>query len=92
MSQHFFKVTLPDGRNAEVLMGWDRPCKELFGTIFLDDDEVLWSSMYGDSACAKDMSVLVSNLEKHGVTVPSEIQQEVLQDRIFDVGNRIVRW
>lgn len=48
MSQIKFSSVL-NGKNVQIMAGWDRPLKEYFMTIFdldsNDDDEVIWSSM-----------------------------------------------
>lgn len=94
MSQHFLKATLPDGRKVDVLMGWDRPCQELFATVFLEDDEdvIIWCSSYEHRKYSSDMPLLVEALSQQGIAIPAPVQKEVLKDREQDVGNRIVRW
>ena len=83
MSQVRFKTKADDGREFDVLAGWDRPLREFFLTVFvLEDgveaDEPYWSGLDEfDRDKAKDTVQLRKALLDLGIEPPSGFWERV---------------
>jgi len=81
MSQVLFKTTY-EGRQAEVMAGWDNPVGNYFLTVFdLDaDDEVIWSAMdHPDREDFEGTDRLEAQLQSMGIEAPAGFWHRVHQ-------------
>lgn len=101
MSQIYFNSKLKDGRDVEVMTGWDRPLQHFFVTLFdpfagEDDEEVIWSSMDDPEAALgggyADITDTLSKIRAAGVeSIPERLANILAEHRRIDAGNMCVR-
>ena len=98
MSQHITPV-VHNGKNAEVLVGWDAPLQRFFLVVedmdfkYTDDDEedseIIYSNLLDKnlptfSINYQDLGYFKRILENLKIQIPEEIWQKVLEDRKLD--------
>lgn len=95
MSHHSCRA-VHHGHPITVLMGWDRPLQGFFMVIERDDTEQYLYSNLDDEALAAHgglpptISPFIDKLAALGLAVPPLMLREVAQDRINNIGNRVV--
>jgi len=108
MSQHYFNATTSDGMPVVVLTGWDRPLSGFFlvishaNTMSMNDQELysngltdgyLFSNLdYDGEAHPKDFDAFTGILNSYGITLPQPMLDDLLLDKEFNAGNKMVEW
>lgn len=97
MSQHFYPVTIADGREAMILTGWDRRVEGFFLQIEIPDahgDQYVYAS-HGDvdlmatNGFAQNLEYFVDVLNEHGLKLPQSIIDAVSADAELNAGNSV---
>lgn len=92
MSQYHYML-VHEGKNTEVLMGWDRPLQGFFLVIDQGDDEPLWSNLYQKESHPKTLEPFIKELHSRGIELPRAMVAEMEQDRLDNMGNKcVVYW
>lgn len=104
MSQHTV-VAKYEGKDVEVLAGWDQPLQRFFLVIEYVNDEdipednpegIVYSNLY-DEALLKDVNAeksfeyFKSKLMELGIVIPVSMIDEVEEDGRLNVGNKEVQ-
>lgn len=97
MSRHYFQTTYA-GKPVEVLMGFDRPLNGFFMVIdYLEpeeDDEndgYIYSNMLEKNSHPDSLTPYLKKLAELGISIPTEMIQEIEMDGAFKTGNKNVR-
>ncbi|MFY9511263.1 MAG: hypothetical protein WAQ05_09865 [Rubrivivax sp.] len=96
MSRHQTLVRI-GGRELLVVAGYDRPTKEVFLQVLVDDiddpaadDAPLYSSLTDPHRDWRDAGTLVRVLDELGLVVPRSLLDAVRGDQLANAGNRVV--
>lgn len=96
MSRHQAFVSV-EGRTLLVVAGYDRPTKEVFLEVVVDDiddaaaDEApLYSSLAAPQRDWTDVRTLARVLDELGLMVPAGLIDAVRGDQLANTGNRVV--
>lgn len=93
MSVHLFDTEDQEGMPVQIRMGWDRPLQRSFMTVEWlserdeEDERPQMLSVYNKTG----LILLRNKLLEFGITVPSEMFEEVSVDERFNAGNKMVR-
>lgn len=93
MSVHIFDTEDREGMPVQIRMGWDRPLQRSFMTVEWlserdeEDERPQMLNVYNKTGLIS----LGKKLLEFGISVPSEMFEEVAVDERFNAGNRIVR-
>lgn len=82
------------GRDVEVVAGYDRPLNTLFLQMLAAGDdssetEVLYSSLQEPQIDWTDINVVAAKLTDLGIEVPGSLLEAVYLDQLFQVGNLV---
>jgi hypothetical protein len=95
MSQHFCTTTM-GSKTVEVLMGWDRPLQGFFMVIHdleapVEDDGLIFSNLDEPVSHPQVLDPFTDKLEELGIRVPAAMIEEVKDDQMWNVGNKMRR-
>jgi hypothetical protein len=95
MSQHFCTTTM-GSKAVEVLMGWDRPLQGFFMVIHdleapVEDDGLIYSNLDEPDSHPQVLDPFTEKLEELGIQVPAAMIEEVKDDQMWNVGNKMRR-
>lgn len=96
MTQHTFVSTTKDGREVEVMAGWDRPLQGFFMVIEdtnEDSDEGYIFSNFSVTPChPKTFDVFETVLREQGIAFPNGLLDELNVDKELNLGNKSKDW
>lgn len=94
MTQHIFKSKTKDGRQVEVLAGWDRPLQGFFMVIENPekDDDYIFSNFELKQPHPMSFDVFEKALSDLGIPMPNGLLAELNQDRLENLGNKRKVW
>lgn len=97
MSQHTFTATTHNGRDVEVLTGWDRPLQGFFlvvQEVGARDDRYVFSNLDLPvwESHPRDFDGFMRVLADLGIKVPQGLLEELLLDAALNVGNKCKAW
>ncbi len=94
MSQH--RITLKkDEVVYRVLIGWDRPLKKFFLTIWENADEdatPIYCELDDNEAQDVDLDYFIRILLRFGLVLPARMIFEVKRDQALNAENKRVNW
>jgi hypothetical protein len=94
MTQHIFNSTTKDGRQVEVLAGWDRPLQGFFMVIedLENDDGYIFNNLDLEQPHPKSFDGFEQSLKDFGIPIPQGLVAELNQDRLENLGNKRKIW
>lgn len=94
MSQHFFKTTYQN-EPITIVMGWDRPLQGFFMFIEkpeckYDEERYLFCNLNEEDSHPKSLKGFLGVLRSFQLTLPEEMINEVVEDKMINCGNKRV--
>ncbi len=89
MSQHSFDA-IYQGQPVSIMMGWDVSTQSYFMVIEVpDEDEPIYSNL-DDIGVTQDLSYYQGVLKRLGLSVPSQMLEEIAEDAKNNIQNKCV--
>lgn len=100
MSQHYFS-TEHEGEPIQVFMGYDRPLDGYFMVIEKEiesengedddkDDALIYSNLFEECSHPNNLDGYLAVLTAKNIVVPQQMLDEIKQDFLHRVGNKVV--
>ncbi len=99
MSQHYFS-TEHEGEPIRVVMGYDRPLDGYFMVIEKEfkyeyeegdeDDTLIYSNLFEENSHPNNLDGYLAVLTAMNIAVPQQMLDEIKQDFLHRVGNKVV--
>ena len=90
MSQHYISTT-----QYEVLVGWDRPLKHFFGTVWnkarMDNENIVFATLSLPGGGTNAITELVKVLQPFAELL-EPILKELIEDQELNRGNAVRHW